>query len=85
MVTKSSQMSNLIGIINQNLEADDVIRRIRRLNVVLDTSVKEMEQDLASTDDEAEQLISVAMDYRNILVQLQEQKALQDDRRLRLR
>lgn len=85
MVTKSSQMSNLIGIINKNLEADDVIRRIRRLNVVLDTSVKEMEQDLASTDDEAEQLISVAMDYRNILVQLQEQKALQDDRRLRLR
>lgn len=85
MVTKPSQMSNLIGIINKNLEADDVIRRIRRLNVVLDTSVKEMEQDLASTDDEAEQLISVAMDYRNILVQLQEQKALQDDRRLRLR
>lgn len=84
MVTKRSQMSNIIRI-SQNLEADEVIRRIRRLGVVLDTSVKEMEQDLASTDEEAEQLISVAMDYRNILVQLQEQKALQDDRRLRLR
>lgn len=84
MVTKPSQMSNIIRI-SQNLEADEVIRRIRRLGVVLDTSVKEMEQDLASTDEEAEQLISVAMDYRNILVQLQEQKALQDDRRLRLR
>lgn len=82
-------MSNLIAISHQTLEAtaidDDVIRRIRRLSVVLDTSVKEMEQDLASSGDEAEQLITAAMDYRNILIQLQEQKALQDDRRRRLR
>lgn len=82
-------MSSLIAISHQTLEAtaidDDVIRRIRRLSVVLDTSVKEMEQDLASSGDEAEQLITAAMDYRNILIQLQEQKALQDDRRRRLR
>lgn len=74
-------MLNLIGI-SHNLGADDVIRKIRRLSVVLDTSVKEMEKDLASSDEEQ---FSITMDYRNILVQLQEHKALQDDRRFRLR
>lgn len=75
------KMLNLIGI-SHNLGADDVIRKIRRLSVVLDTSVKEMEKDLASSDEEQ---FSITMDYRNILVQLQEHKALQDDRRFRLR
>lgn len=74
-------MSTLIGI-SQGLEADEVIRKIRRLSVVLDTSVKEMEKDFAMPSGEP---MSIAMDYRNILIQLHQQKALQDDRRSRLR
>lgn len=75
-------MSSLIGI-SHNLEPDEVIRKIRRLSVVLDTSVKEMEKDLAIPETGGK--FDAAMDYRNILWRLHEQKALQDDRRLRLR
>lgn len=74
-------MANLIGI-SQKIETDDVIRKIRRLSVVLDTSVKEMEKDLAVPEPEP---VDGSIEYRNILMRLQEQKALQDDRRLRLR
>lgn len=78
-------MSNVIGVSEKHrLEADDVIRKIRRLSVVLDTSVKEVQKDLASPPT-ADAPLEFLMDYRSILVQLQEQKALQDDRRLRLR
>lgn len=86
-------MSNLIGISSKAMEPDDVIRKIRRLSVVLDTSVKEMEQDLASPPS-GEEVNGrrrsggnggLIMDYRSILVKLQEQKPVQDDRRLRLR
>lgn len=75
-------MSSLIGI-NRSLEPDEVIRKIRRLSVVLDTSVKEMEKDLAIP--ETGEKLDTTMDYRNILWRLHEQKALQDERRLRLR
>ena len=63
--------------------SDDAVGKIRRLSVVLDTSVKEMEKDFKSPD--AVNQFTLAMDYRNILVQLNAQKALQDDRRQRLR
>lgn len=76
-------MSHLMGISDQS-GVDDVIRKIRRLSVVLDTSVKEMERDYFG-EDPMEAQMNAVMDYRNILVQLQQQKALQDDRRLRLR
>lgn len=76
-------MSHLMGICDQS-GVDDVIRKIRRLSVVLDTSVKEMERDYFG-EDPIEAQMNAVMDYRNILVQLQQQKALQDDRRLRLR
>lgn len=75
-------MTSLIGI-NRSLEPDEVIRKIRRLSVVLDTSVKEMEKDLAIP--ETVEKLDTTMDYRNILWRLHEQKALQDERRLRLR
>lgn len=77
-------MASLIGI-SERLETDDVIRKIRRLSVVLDTSVREMEEDLVPQGDVEAAARSANLDYRNILVRLKEQKALQDERRLRLR
>lgn len=76
-------MASLMIGISERLEADDVIRKIRRLSVVLDSSVREMEKDLAP--EVGEEGRGVNLDYRNILVRLREQKALQDERRLRLR